>query len=207
MRGLRISFFLVGAALFMAGQVWAYGIGSSSLPLPEKSKIITTEASSIFTSGGGSGLQVRYAQKLNQAILLDGGVGVSGGSYANRIFLGADYEIYPDYERQPRVLLRGAYENAKERDHRRHIWSLAPIVSKGTSFWGHEAFPYAALPLGLALQSKTGTYRTTLQLNLGINAPLTIPQIKNLIVHSELSFNIKDSFTGILLGLSYPLND
>ena len=205
MRWLRFSFLLL--ALVVTAPVWAYGIGSSSLPLPEKSKVITTEASSIFTRGGGSGLQVRYAQKINQMVMLDGGVGVSGGDFANRIFLGADYEIFPDYERQPRVLLRGAYENAKEQDFRRHIWSLAPVVSKGTSFWGHEAFPYIALPLGLALQSKTGTYRTTIQTNLGLNMPLQFEGIKNLILHSELSFNIKDSFTGILLGLSYPLND
>jgi hypothetical protein len=192
--------------LMLAGSVWAYGIGSSSLPMPADKKIVSTEASGIVTKGGGVGLQVRYNQKLNQNMLFDVGAGVSGGNFANRIFTGLDYELYPDYENQPRISVKGSYENAKEFTLRKNVFTVSPTVSKGASFWGREGFPYIALPLALELQSKTKTYQTTVQLNAGINAPLPIQGFEKLIGHAEGFLSVRNSFSGMLVGVSYPIN-
>ncbi|MEI8346802.1 MAG: hypothetical protein WCG27_05005 [Pseudomonadota bacterium] len=201
---MKLFFFCL--SLFAVNFAWAYGIGQSSLPLPAGKKLISTEASGIVSDGGGVGLQARYVQKLTQPMLFDAGFGVSGGDRSNRLFAGLDYEIFPDYERQPRVSIKTTYENAKEYKYRQNILSIAPTVSKGVSFRGREGFPYIAIPVGLSLENQTKTYQTTAQVNLGLNTPLPLGDFEKLIAHGEVFLNLKDSFSGALVGLSYPLN-
>lgn len=194
------------ASLLVAPSVWAYGIGQSTYPLMEKQHMISTEITGITSTGGGVGMQARYTRKMNNKLVLDGGIGLSGGERSNRIFAGADWEIFPDYMNQPRISVKTSLENAKEFKLRRNILTVAPTVSKGFSFWGKEAFPFVALPLGVQLINETKSYETIANLNLGVTGNLPIAGYEKFTASAEATVGIKDSYTGVFLGLSYPLN-
>lgn len=185
--------------------IFAYGIGQSTMPMLSGSKSIATELTGITSDAGGMGMQVRYTQKLDEKLVLDGGIGISGGDRSQRIFVGADYEIYPDYMQQPRVSVKGILERSTEFDQGITKISLAPTVTKGFSFWGKEAYPYVALPVGLSLNGDTQTYETAMSLNTGINGQLPIEGFKHLNGTMEIQVGLKDSFTAFLAGVTFTL--
>jgi hypothetical protein len=194
------------AGLMFSGSVWAYGTGVSSFPLQLEKKVISTEFTGITSTGGGIGLQGRFSMKINPKTTLDGGLGIGGGQRTGRIFAGADYELFPDYERQPKISIKGTLESAKEFEVRRTILGFAPTVSKGFNLWGSEAYPFVSLPFGISLDGKDKNYETNMNLNAGISGHLPFEDYKNLIGTLEASLDIKDSYTGIFLGVSYPMN-
>lgn len=184
----------------------AYGIGYTTHPMAENKRLISTEMTGIVSDNGGMGVQVRYTQKLNKAMAIDAGLGISGGDRDQRIFAGIDYEIFPDYMQQPRFSLKTNVERAEEFKTANTIISVAPTLSKGFNFWGKEAFPYVALPFGLSLNSDAKSYETITSLNTGINGQLPIEGYSNLNANLELQVGIQDSFTAVLVGLSFPMN-
>lgn len=196
-------------ALFIFGfssQVFAsYGTGYSTYPMMSDKKFFSTELTGITSTGGGVGAQVRYGQKINNSLLIDAGVGISGGERSNRIFAGADYEFFPDYLNQPRMSVKTTITNAEEFGTRRNILSLAPTVSKGFSFWGYEAFPFVSVPVGLSLESGSKTYETITSINLGITGNLPIEEYSHLTGVAEAIINLKDSYTGLFMGISFPI--
>lgn len=195
-----------GALALLSSQVFAYGTGYSTYPLLPEKKLVATEFTGVTSTGGGIGIQGRYTQKISKKTTVDAGLGVSSGERDSRFFAGIDHEFFPDYGRQPKVSLRGSFENAKEFETRRNIISLAPTVSKGFSFWGTEAYPFFSLPFGVNLDSEEKTYSTQLNANVGVSGNLPFEGYNHLIATTELTVGIKDSFTGVFLGLSYPIN-
>jgi len=173
---LFISLLVMG----FSGLAFGYGEGISSYPLTAEKKLISAEFSGMVSSGGGAGLQARYTQNLNEVTTLDAGFGVSGGERASRIFAGVDYEIFPDYENQPKTSLKATLSNAKEFGDNYNIITLAPTVSKGFNFWGKEGFPYAALPFGVNLNSETKSYQTTWNLSAGITGKIPVEDFDHL---------------------------
>ncbi len=204
MKRLALISALVGA--MVPAQVLAYGTGYVTYPLMPEKRIISTEFTGITSTGGGVGLQGRFTQKLNEKMIVDAGIGISGGERDSRFFVGADYELFPDYMRQPRVSVKTTYTNAKEFDVRRSIFSIAPTVSKGFSFWGHEAFPYFSLPIGINLNGDSKTYESQVNASLGISGNLPFDGYKNLLGNVEATVGVKDSYTALFMGVSYPLN-
>ena len=194
------------ATFSLASSVWAYGTGYSSFPLSIEKKLLSTEITGITSTGGGLGVQARYTQKASDQVSFDAGLGMAGGDRNGRLFANADFEIFPDYMRQPRVALRAGFEHAKEFENNRNIFSIAPMVSKGFSFWGNEAFPFVSLPIGMNLNSDTKTYESMISLNAGINGHLPIEGYQNLIGSAEMQVGLKDSFTALFFGVSYPIN-
>jgi hypothetical protein len=193
------------ATLVSAG-VMAYGVGQSTHPMAEGKKLISTEFTGITSDDGGMGMQVRYTQKLNRIFTYDVGLGISGGDRAQRLFVGADYEIYPDYLRQPRFSIKANLERAEEFEETNTIVSVAPTISKGFNFWGKEAFPYVSLPVGLSLNGDDKSYENTVSLNTGINGQLPIKGYRHLNGNLEVQVGLKDSFTAFLAGVSFPMN-
>ncbi len=198
--------FLVIAVVFIPSEVLAYGTGYIAYPLSPNKRLISTEFTGVMSSGGGVGIQGRFTQKVNQKVLVDAGIGVAGGERDSRFFVGGDFELIPDYMKQPRVSIKANWTNAKEFDVRRNILSIAPTVSKGFSFWGHEAFPFFSLPMGVNLQGSNETYETQINANLGITGNLPIRHITNILGVAEATVGIKDSYTAFFVGLSYQLN-
>ncbi|MFA6236854.1 MAG: hypothetical protein WC635_05950 [Bacteriovorax sp.] len=199
------------AALAMAAgmsqKAHAYGTGLSSFPLETETKLISAELTGITSTGGGVGMQARYTQKLTEKGTIDGGLGISGGERSARLFAGFDYEIFPDYENQPRTSIKAFFENSKEFRVRRNIIGVAPTVSKGFSFWGKEAFPYLSVPYGISLNSTTNSYNTTMSANLGISGiiPADVGPDKQLTANAEVIVGLKDSFSGAFVGVAYPI--
>ena len=194
--------------LSIAFNAHAYGIGLSSYPLEADTKYISAEFTGITSAGGGVGLQGRYTQKLNEKSAYDFGLGMAGGEHSGRLFAGYDYELYPDYQTQPRVSLKGYFENSKEFNSRRNIVGVAPSISKGFTFWDREAFPYFSLPYGLSLDSSNQTYNSVLSANIGVTGVFKIHmdgQDKTLTANAEAIIGLKDSFSGLFFGFAYPI--
>lgn len=186
--------------------VFAHGVGLSAYPLELQKNMFSTELTGITSDGGGVGLQGRYSRKINEKTVLDAGFGISGGERNSRFFVAADYEIFPDHMRQPKVTVRTSIENSKEFGTRRNILSLAPKISKGFSFWGHEAFPYAALPFGVNLDSDTKRYQSQMGLNLGIAGNLPFEGYNKLLGVLETTIGVNDTYTAFFAGITFPLN-
>ena len=187
---------------------FGYGMGISTFPLQENQKVLSAEVTGIVRNGSGIGLQARYTQKINTVSAVDAGVGIAGGERSARLFAGYDYELFPDYDMQPRTSLKGFIENSKEFGARRNILGVAPTVSKGFSFWGQEAFPYLSLPYGISLDGKKNAYETTLSANIGISGTVSSEYTmvsKPVTANAEIIVGLKDSFTGVFFGLGYPL--
>lgn len=209
MKNLKsLSLVLISGLILLPSSVFAYGSGISTFPLAVEKKIISAEATGILSDGGGLGMQARYSQKLTESTLIDAGLGISGGDRSARIFAGYDYEIFPDYNVQPRTAIKAFFENSKEFGLRRNIFGIAPTFSKGFSFWGHEAFPYLSLPYGISLDGSKNSYNTTLSANLGVTGQVsaeTLGTNKPLTASVEAIIGLKDSFTGVFIGLGYPI--
>ena len=185
----------------------AYGTGLSAYPLEVDTKLISAELTGITSTGGGFGMQARFTGKLTERGTLDAGLGISGGERSARIFAGYDYELFPDYENQPRSSIKAFIENSKEFEARKNIIGIAPSISKGFTFWGNEAFPYISFPYGISLNGKNNSYNTTLSANIGISGLIQtdIGPDKQLTANAEAIVGLKDSFTGVFFGVAYPI--
>jgi hypothetical protein len=188
-----------------AQKAHAYGTGLSTYPLEVETKLISAEFTGITSQGGGLGMQARFTDKLTEKGTIDAGLGISGGERSARLFAGYDYELFPDYENQPRTSVKAFVENSKEFNARRNILGLAPSVSKGFTFWGKEAFPYLSLPYGISLNGTNNSYSTTLSANVGISGmiPADIGPNKQLTANAEAIIGLKDS--GVFFGVAYPI--
>ena len=193
---------------FGSSAAFGYGMGISTFPLEQDRKVLSAEVTGIVSDGGGLGLQARYTQKLNEVSSVDAGLGISGGERSARLFAGYDYELFPDYDTQPRTSLKAFIENSKEFGTRKNILGIAPTVSKGFSFWGNEAFPYLSIPYGISLDGKRNQYETTLSANLGISGMISSEYLltnKPVTANAEVIVGLKDSFTAVFFGFGYPI--
>ncbi len=198
-----VLLFLAGA--FFSASAFSNVVGVSAHPFQMQARAIQTEFTSNLSSGSGFGVQARYFQRLSRDFNLDAGFGLAGGERSSRIFLGGDYMLLPDYDAQPRVSIKTIYERTRDFGVNRDNLGIAPTLSKGFSFWGNEAFPFVALPVKLSLDDATNSYQTVSSLAFGITGRLPIEGYKNLIGNIEANLDINNSYTGLLMGIAYPL--
>lgn len=192
---------------FIGGAAHGAMVGNSTFPMKFKKNLLTTQFNAIVSDNGGAGFEGRYTKIVGPKIAVDGGVGISGGTRMSaKLFAGFDYELLPDYDHQPRFSLKTTYENEKQYDDRINSFSVAPTLTKGFNFWGKEGFPFAALPIGVDFNAAKKTYETTLNLNFGVAGQIPLQGMKDLIGNIETSFNLKDSYSTIALGVSFPLD-
>ncbi len=193
--------------LFFVSSAYATVVGYSSYPLVTKKNLLSAGMDSVISSGGGFGLEARYTQRVNSRFTVDGGLAISGADQsASRLFLGADYEIMPDYMEQPRVSLKFNWFNEEQFNSRINRISLAPTATKGFNFWGKEAYPYVSLPIGMDFNGETKTYETVMNLAFGITGQLPFTGYEKITGNAEVSFNVKDSYSTFSLGLSMPVS-
>lgn len=196
--------------LAMTGLCFSLGaaastVGLSTHPFTMNKKVITTEFNSFLSEGAGMGITAKYFQRISPKLNMDAGVTVSDGDRESIVQAGADYQIFPDYGRQPRVSVKGLLETASIEGNRINTFGAAPTISKGFSFWGKEGFPFLALPLTVSLNTDFGTYETSSALAAGITGRLPLNGFDNLIGNLETNIGIDDSYTAILMGVSMPL--
>jgi len=203
MKKILLSLLLISVLPLTA---YGFGVGYVTHPLLPKKRLIAADFAGNFSSGGGIGVQASYTSKINRDATFDFGMGMSGGERSSRLFAGLDYEFFPDYGNQPRISMKISLENTKEFNQRFNTISFTPTFSKGFNFWGQEAYPFVALPFGVALNDDTNVYETTVNLNLGATTRLPFEGYTNLTAKFEATVGIKDSWTGAFLGLSLPIN-
>jgi hypothetical protein len=196
---------LIGTIGGLALTAQATTIGVSSHPFAMKNQVVTTEFTGYMSNGTGMGLTARYFNRVNEDINLDIGVGVTDGERANRAFLGADFQIFPDYGDQPRISLKAMGETADEFSTRYNSLGVAPTISKGFSIDGHEVFPFVALPMRVAMDAEDGTYETQTALALGATGRLPFEGMDNMVGNIEANVGLRNSFSSIVLGISLPI--
>ena len=203
---MNAKWIIITLLLIFSLKTWGYGTGPITYPMLTNKKLISTELAGILNNGKGLGIQGRYTNKINRKSIVDMGIGFGGGDRTSRIFANIDYELYPDYRGQPRISTKIGLENAQEFNRRKNILHFTPIISKGFNFWGKEAFPFMAFPAGINLDKEAKTYETMLAFSLGINGKIPIEEYSHLTASLEAQLNIKDSFSAIILALSFPVD-
>ena len=203
---MKNLFVLILSIAGFSAAVFGQGHGISSYPLSIQQKYVSAELTRILSHGSGGGMQARYLQRLRPELVVSGGFGFSNGERENSIFAGADYELYPDYMNQPRMALRASVERAQEFGHGHTKLGLAPVISKGLSFWGKEAFPFVSIPFGLDLNSGDKVYAITSQLAVGASVPISSDGYKKLLANFEVNVNVNNAYSGVFVGFSHPLN-
>ena len=193
------------SALFLSTAATATTVGMSTHPFTLKNQVITTELTSYNSNGVGTGLDIRYLNNLNERVNIDLGFGISDGDRASRLFAGADFELIPDYGRQPRTSIKTLLETADFDGNRINSLGFAPTISKGFSFWGSEAFPFLSLPVKVGLNSNDNTYETSTAIAAGLTGRLPIGGYEKLVGNIETNFSLRNSYTSIVMGLSLPI--
>lgn len=194
------------ALMTFSQSAWSYGTGWLNSPLESNKRLVSTEVTGITSSGGGIGVQARFTQKLTSKLAIDAGLGFAGGAYSGRVFAGVDYEVLPDYMNQPRFAVKFSFENTKVSSRAQNVFGVAPTFSKGLSFWGDEAYPFISLPMTVNLDKGSSTYTSTISANIGVTGKLPIDGFRNVTGTVEAMIKVKDTYSGILVGLAFPIN-
>ncbi len=192
-------------AILFTTSVFAYGVGQITHPLERNGHIVSGEFTGIMSNGSGVGIQGRYTRRIKDKLRVDGGVGLGAGDRSFRLFTGASYELYPDYAKQPKVDIKAGFEIGSEFGNTVTTLSITPIASKGLNLWGLEGYPFVALPVGVGLNGDNKTYETVYSLAAGWTGKLPIKQLDKFTASVEMNLGLKDSYTGMFLGLAYPL--
>lgn len=199
----RLLLGLVASAVSTAAM--ATTVGVSTHPFTMKKHVITTGFDNYLSSGSGMGMSARYFQRLNSKMNIDAGFGITDGDRSSRFVMGADFEIVPDYGRQPRFSLKGILETENLDNDRVNSFGAAPTLSKGFAFWGKEAFPFVSLPMKVSLNTDENTYETSTALAMGITGRLPVAGFKNLVGNLETNIAIRNSYTAFVMGVSLPI--
>lgn len=197
------KFILPLTLLFFSFSALPYGSGLTMYPLKTGDNVLTGEAVWIFHNGSGAGLQGRFTHKFDEDWTADFGTGFGSGERAYRFFAGADYRLFPDVKSQPRISFKGTFEIADEYDDTRVIVGISPVVSKGFTFSsGQKIYPFLSLPMEVNTGSNHTDFGT--RLGMGVHVPVMRGNHSNqLIASGEMNFNLNDSYSALILGLSF----
>ena len=199
------TFALVFALMTISAYSVASVVGLSNYPLTMQNKAMNTEFNNITSNGAGMGINARYHQRINDAMNFDVGAGVTDGDRSNRFFAGLDTQLIPDYGRQPRVSIKGLFETLSFDEERITNLGVAPILSKGFAVNGNEIFPYVTTPIRMVLIGDTRRTES-IAAALGVNGRLPLAGYDNLIANAEINVDIRNSYSGFVLGVSLPIN-
>ena len=180
-------------------------IGVSAHPFTMQKQVIRTEFSNYGANGVGTGINASYFKRLNERVNFDAGFGISDGKSSSTVFAGADFELIPDYGRQPRVSIKTLLDSQNFNGDRINSFGAAPTLSKGFAFWGNEAFPFVALPVRVGLNADENTFQTSTALAAGITGRLPFDGFENLIANFETNIAIRNSNSSVVLGVSLPI--
>ena len=191
-------------SLLLVFNLYAYGVNYSTYPFAPATKILAVD---IGGKNGAMATQLRVAYKYDSQIMVEGGLGVATSGEDNAsMFAGLDYELVPDYMQQPRVGIKIAVDNSNLQTGRHNIFSVTPTVSKGVNFWGKEAFPYIAIPMGMAFGADQ-TYSTYFAMNVGITGNLPVNNYRHVVANLEASLGMSGLSSYLYAGFSFPFRE
>jgi len=195
---------LLALSLMISGAA-AANVGISTHPFTMKKQVLTTEFNNYLNNGKGTGLTAKFFQRVSDKVNIDAGTSFSDGERSNRFFAGVDVQLIPDYGRQARVSIKTTVETLTFKSERVNSFGATPIISKGFSFWGKEAFPFLSLPMKVSLNTDKATYETSTALGMGITGRLPFRGYENLVANVETNLSLRNSYSSIVFGISLPI--
>jgi hypothetical protein len=160
------------------------------------------EASLDLSPDSGPGIGARYAYQNQENTMVDFGLSLGSGERDVNILLGATYEFFPDFGKQPALSLKGFYEISRMEKENYNILGVAPILTKGVQAYQLEVYPFVSLPIRYIVGDKNSKGgRLSHAFTLGTLIPMK-EQFHGLTLNFEAQFNLKRSFTGFVVGLS-----
>jgi hypothetical protein len=205
--GLQLS---VLAALFFATPAFA-GIFNTVHFVDPGKVAIGLEPELTFSDGAGMGFNFKVTEGVSDLLNVAEIIGTGGGPRQFRVGLDADWDFFPDIDRQPGIglLTRGMYyripdslinESDGDTTGRLEI-TAAPYIHKafvsGTGDSKETVDPFVAVPIGLAFTS--GQYVWTSQLVVG-----SMFQSSEKVAFSmELGFELNHTETYISGGITF----
>ena len=197
---------LVGMiSLTISAASLASTVGVSNHPFSMEKHVITTEFNNYFNDGSGMGFSANYFQRINDAVNIDLGFGITDGDRASRLKIGSDLRLIPDYGRQPKVSIKGILETEKIDGQRINSFGAAPTISKGFAFWGKEAYPFLALPIKVSLNTDDNSYETSTAVAAGITGRIPWLGTRNMVGNIETNFSLRNSYAALVMGVSLPI--
>lgn len=190
---------------FLVTSAHSNEVGWSVYPLKENQKIITAQFGGVFSGEGGYGITASYLQKLSPKWDVEAGAGFTGGDEGFTLYGAGNYELFPDYDKQPKVTLKGWYQYSDVSSSSVNRFYISPLVSKSTVLWGAETFPYVGIPTGVNLNYDNKQYSLFSALTLGISGNIPWEKMKNVMMLVEAKLNITGAYSGISFGFSHSL--
>lgn len=191
--------FLISYLILMSAYtVKAQNIGLSAYDFTHLGTYVTGEAIAKYSGDTGIGAGVRLTHTLSREMKIDAGYNFHDGFQKHRFFSGFDYELFPDYQYQPRMSLKGLLEVVDDQSGTSMVIGLAPIFSKGVALGSVHTYPFVGLPLK-KLIGESSDFEAYLALGSGVK--LTERAMFNF----ETNINLSEGSSSLLLGLSASL--
>lgn len=171
-------------------------MGLSAHDFTKGKLFLTGEVFAKLNNDTGGGVQLQGTFRVDEKIKVNGGYAYHSGISNHRFFVGADYEVFPDYRDQPRVSVKGLLEAIIPKHGSRFSIGLAPVISKGIAVDDKYLYPFISLPIFRNM----GSYKSFWQMALGLGTTLNLNS--EFIINFEANIELKDYSSSILLGIS-----
>lgn len=173
-------------------------VGIIAHDIQKRSDYLTAELMNKFSIDEGLSIQARVTHFSGKRFNLDGGYGFHSGDREHRLFLGGAFEIFPDHNQQPRIQIKAHTEIVGEFDDFDFLAGITPIASKGISVGNQIMYPFVAMPI-------RRVFRKGAESEISLNLGSTFELKQNLILSAELTFNLRNTPSAILVGISTNL--
>lgn len=194
------------SALLVNGVALASNIGLSTHPLEVDKQVFKSELSNSFSEGQGNGIELSYLYVLTKEASVDAGIEVSDGDQSSKLYVASTYEFFPDYDNQPRMTVKGAFERSRLDGDGQSSFMFAPTLSKGMSAWGQEIFPYVAVPLRFIFTGTGNNTRFGSAFTIGASTPINgLSSTTSVLANIETTINLRNSMSAIALGIGFNI--
>lgn len=154
----------------------------------------------ITSEGGGFNIDAAVDMPWDDSTSFRGQAG--GGKTDFHLGASVKFIPFPDIGNQPAIGVKSAVWYAHDENENFLSLMVAPLFSRRIGSDYGLLVPYLAVPITFTSLKNKNT--TGLQLTVG--SELRNTEWKNVVLVSELAFNLQDSFSALTLGISFPFD-
>lgn len=160
---------------------------------------VGAESEVIISKGAGAGINIKPRYGLNNFLNLEGLIGISGSSRGFRLGAIADFEWFPDVDKQPGIAT--PFSVTYYRYDGDDLLSLGPMPLLYMSFKGDgiDFTPFIAIPIGWNVYNKKAD--GFVQIALG--TMFRVPESEKFQYVVEAGFDVTHSYSYIAGGATY----